>query len=179
MQIQPLQRLKLVGMIVSMAVLSYQPAMHASSSTTVLDAVISRNNSVANAVTLSSGEADSEFTSADVAAPVQLAQATGAPFVSAAKDTSGSAQIVESDGQYYLEFDSAFRSDNGPDLFVVLHTQAVPESYGPNDFVNLGRIQSLEGAQRYAIPAGVDINALRSAVIWCQDFNVTFGYATL
>lgn len=176
MQIHPLQRLKLVGMIVSMAALSYQPAMHASSSITVLESVINRNNSVVNAVTSSSTSA--EVTSAEVAAPTHLAQAVGAPFVSADHPTSGSAQIVESGGQYYLELDSAFRSDSGPDLFVVLHTQAVPESYGPNDFVNLGRLQSLEGAQRYAIPAGVDINAFRSAVIWCQDFNVTFGYAT-
>ncbi|MEL6814563.1 MAG: DM13 domain-containing protein [Cyanobacteria bacterium J06598_3] len=177
MQIQPLQRLKLVGMIVSMAALSYQPAMHASSATTVLSSVINRNDSVANTVKSSSPETSLEFTSAAV--PTQLAQAAGAPFVSVDHPTTGSAQIVESDGQYYLEFDSAFRSDDGPDLFVLLHTQAVPESYGPNDFVNLGRLQSLEGAQRYAIPAGVDINALRSAVIWCQDFDVTFGYATL
>ncbi|MGB7250098.1 MAG: DM13 domain-containing protein, partial [Phormidesmis sp.] len=44
--------------------------------------------------------------------------------------------------------------------------------------VNLGRLEKTDGAQRYAIPADVDIEALKSAVIWCRQFDVTFGYAT-
>ncbi len=92
--------------------------------------------------------------------------------------SAGVAKIVEEDGQRYLEFDSAFRTDSGPDLFVLLHKQATPTSYSTDNYVNLGRVQELDGAQRYAIPADVDIDALKSAVIWCQQFNVTFGFAT-
>ena len=93
-------------------------------------------------------------------------------------DTTGTAKIVEENGQRYLEFDASFSTDSGPDLFVLLHKQATPTSYDPANYVNLGRVQSLGGVQRYAIPADVDINALKSAVIWCQQFNVTFGFAT-
>ena len=105
--------------------------------------------------------------------------ADSAPFVSAGHPTSGAAKVVEVDGQSYLEFDSDFSSDNGPDLFVLLHTEAVPESYSADKYVNLGRLQSVAGGQRYAIPEGVDVSAYKSAVIWCRQFNVTFGYATL
>lgn len=171
MRLQPTQRIKLMTSLVSMVVLAYQTPMQAAGEV-VADSTLPsvRGELVASADLLQGADS-----------PVQLAQASaGAPFVgTAAHPTDGSAQIVEVDGQYYLELDEAFRSDDGPDLFVVLHTQAVPESYGPDDFVNLGRLQSIEGAQRYAIPAGVDIAALKSAVIWCQQFNVTFGYATL
>jgi len=61
----------------------------------------------------------------------------------------------------------------------LLRTAAVPESYASQDYVNLGRLQATEGTQRYAIAADVNIDDLRSAVIWCQEFNVTFGYAAL
>ena len=88
-------------------------------------------------------------------------------------------QIVEENGQRYLELDSSFATESGPDVFVLLHSEAVPSSYSPESYVNLGRIQSFTGAQRYAIPADVDLSVFQSAVIWCEDFNVTFGYAIL
>ncbi|PZO60765.1 MAG: electron transfer flavoprotein [Phormidesmis priestleyi] len=100
-------------------------------------------------------------------------------FIGAAHPTSGTAQIVEENGQRYLEFDSAFSSQAGPDLFVLLHAESVPNSYSPDKYVNLGPLQQVAGAQRYAIPADVAVNDFKSAVIWCRQFDVTFGYATL
>lgn len=109
-----------------------------------------------------------------------LSQAAGAPFISVAHPTAGTAQIVEAaDGQRYLEFDAAFRTDAGPDLLVLLHSDAEPETYGPENYVSLGQVQRVAGRQRYAIPADVDLQAFQSAVIWCREFDVTFGYATL
>lgn len=100
-------------------------------------------------------------------------------FVTAEHETQGSARIVTENGQRYLEFDAAFRSDNGPDLFVLLHRESRPTSYKSGDFVRLGRLQSTSGKQRYAIPAEVSINEFKSAVIWCRAFNATFGFAPL
>ncbi len=120
-------------------------------------------------------------TKADAAVVSQTkvqANAQSAPFIGDAHDASGAAKVVEVEGQRYLEFDADFRSDDGPDLFVLLHREAVPTSYSADNYVNLGRIQALDGAQRYAIPADVDIASIQSAVIWCQQFNVTFSYAT-
>ena len=103
-----------------------------------------------------------------------------AAFVGGAGHTvAGGARIVEEAGQQYLEFDGNFQSDDGPDLFVLLHREAVPTAYADSDYTNLGRLQRVAGTQRYKIPAGVDIDAFSSAVIWCRQFDVTFGYATL
>lgn len=155
MKVSLFQQIKLTGLTLAIAAFSYQPSTQASFSPTF--------QSTNAAITLAQ-------------APNALKRAT---FVGDNRhETSGNAKIVEENGQRYLEFDSAFRSDSGPDLFVLLHKEAVPNSYSPENYVNLGRIQALDGVQRYAIPADVDIADLKSAVIWCQQFDVTFGYAT-
>lgn len=100
-------------------------------------------------------------------------------FVSDAHPTAGNARIVEANGQRYLELDESFRSDAGPDLLVLLHQEAIPESYDSDNYLNLGPMQRTAGAQRYAIPADADLQSFKSAVIWCREFDVTFGYATL
>lgn len=100
-------------------------------------------------------------------------------FVGADHPTQGGAKIVTENGQRYLEFDNAFRSDRGPDLFVLLHRDRNPNNYDKANFVRLGRLQNTSGKQRYAIPANVNVNDFKSAVIWCRAFNVTFGFAPL
>ncbi len=100
-------------------------------------------------------------------------------FTTGAHTTLGQASIVVQGGQRYLEFDQAFRSDSGPDLFVLLHQDSTPTNYSADRFVNLGELQSVSGKQRYAIPEGVSLANLNSAVIWCREFNVTFGHAVL
>ena len=113
--------------------------------------------------------------------PQLIANASAAQsgqFVTAEHETKGTAKIVTENGQRYLEFDAAFRSDNGPDLFVLLHREGRPTSYENGDFIRLGRLQNTSGKQRYVIPADVSINEFKSAVIWCRAFNATFGFAT-
>ncbi|NJN29942.1 MAG: DM13 domain-containing protein [Synechococcales cyanobacterium RM1_1_8] len=100
-------------------------------------------------------------------------------FVAAEHPTEGMAKIVMENGQRYLEFDSAFRSDDGPDLFVLLHRDRSPSDYNEENYISLGRLQSTNGTQRYAIPAGVSLQDFQSAVIWCRAFNATFGFAPL
>ncbi len=176
--VKGLRQIKKVCLVAAIAAFAYQPAMRASAERFIhpFSTVPMTDTLVAATPAIPENEAHQlagQFTDAT------KRQSQGASFVSAAHPTAGSAQIVEENGQRYLEFDSAFRSDSGPDLFVLLHTAAVPSAYAPQDYVNLGRLQATAGRQRYAIPADVDIDDLRSAVIWCQEFNVTFGYATL
>lgn len=120
--------------------------------------------------------------------PVQPAQATPTAaatvaaqtgsFEGVAHPTLGTATIIEENGKRYLEFDGEFQSDGGPDLVVLLHTEAVPQTYNSQTYVNLGALQATTGTQRYEIPETVSIETFQSAVIWCRQFNVTFGYAT-
>jgi len=46
-------------------------------------------------------------------------------------------------------------------------------------FVDLGRLRSFKGSQRYAIPAGVDLAKYPSLIIWCEAFSVLISPADL
>jgi len=112
----------------------------------------------------------------------QVAIATG-DFVSAEHPTVGSVRIVSENGGRYLEFDSAFTSDQGPDLHVLLDkTGTPPTSYAEAEagrYVNLGGLQAVNGMQRYPIPDEIQVSNYQSVVIWCRMANATFGYAPL
>jgi hypothetical protein len=119
---------------------------------------------------------------AELSTPVgsKIAEAsvlTSGNFEKSEHPTSGAAQIVMQNGKKYLKFDSSFQSENGPDLFVILHRQDSPKSYGKADYVSLGRLKKVSGQQMYAIPTGVNIAKFKSVVIWCKKFNATFGFA--
>jgi Electron transfer DM13 len=100
-------------------------------------------------------------------------------FVKAEHPTTGGASVVMKDGKQYLMLDQQFKSDSGPDLKVLLHREATPKNYTAADYVNLGPLKQVAGAQVYEIPAGMDVAEYKSAVIWCQEFNATFGFAML
>jgi hypothetical protein len=46
-------------------------------------------------------------------------------------------------------------------------------------FVDLGRLRSFKGSQRYPIPEGVDLKKYQSVVIWCEQFGVLISPADL
>jgi len=103
-------------------------------------------------------------------APASLYKGT---FVSAVHPTSGSALVNAS--KTMLTFTS-FMSDNGPNLDIYL----VSDLSNVNaDVINLGNIKGLSGTHSYDLPANVDFAVYKHVVVWCSDFNVNFGYATL
>jgi hypothetical protein len=124
-------------------------------------------------------------------AAVETAQAPSGlkagSFVSGEHPTSGGAQIITRNGQTVLVLDEAFATDRGPDLVVVLHRSANvlggtnPPAYPlvEGDYVVLEGLKSTRGRQEYVIPSGLDLANYRSAAIWCQAFNATFGAASL
>lgn len=103
-------------------------------------------------------------------------------FMAGEKPTTGMATIVNEGGHYFLELDDAFStSDQGPDLHVLLDTsEQPPQTYeNANSAVNLGKLHSYSGTQRYPIPDAVSPEEFKSVVIWCRMANATFGYAPL
>lgn len=113
------------------------------------------------------------------ATPMILALKTTQAFQSAAKPTQGNAEIKSIDGKQYLHLDASFETGNGPQVEVLLHRDAVPESYDSDNYISLGEIKSFQGEQWYEIPEELDINSFKSVSIWCREFNVTFGYAPI
>ena len=102
-------------------------------------------------------------------------------FVAAEHPTQGAVSIINEKGKRYLEFDKTFKSDMGPDLYVILHRAATLPKGGLKepDYVTVGRLQKVSGTQRYAIPNNVNLANYRTVAVWCRMFNATFGYALL
>lgn len=90
----------------------------------------------------------------------------------------GTARLVRIPGDLLeLRFDSNFRSDSGPSLFVYLSNCAIVN--GSNQAscarVELGPLKSLSGAQTYAVPSNVTIDQYAHVIVLCKPFVVTFG----
>ena len=103
-------------------------------------------------------------------------------FVGVEKPASGSAKIISDGGSHYLVFDSSFSTSNqGPDLHVLLDIAAKPSKNYKNlgKTVNLGKLKSFSGVQRYVIPDVINVAQFKSVVIWCRTANATFAYASL
>ena len=114
----------------------------------------------------------------------QVAALMSGEFTAAEAPTTGMAQVVEENGQKYLQIDSAFSTtDRAPDLQVLLDTvEQPPASYEGAEsgrYLNLGGLQNVSGEQRYPIPEFVDVSQFNSVVVWCRMANATIGYAPL
>ena len=117
-------------------------------------------------------------TPAPPAGPVALASG---PFRSLEHATTGSATLVRlPDGGHAVQFEALDTSD-GPDLHVYLSDKASdsPEAAFGSGFTNLGELKANRGNQVYAVPAGTDLDTVRSVVIWCKRFSAGFAVAPL
>jgi ABC-type antimicrobial peptide transport system permease subunit len=80
----------------------------------------------------------------------------------------------------FLEPD--FEVGPGPAFHVYLVPKAAIRANGDLDnvmFVDLGGLRAFKGAQRYPIPAGVDLKNYSSVIIWCERFGVLISPADL
>lgn len=102
-------------------------------------------------------------------------------FIDAGYSTKGTASIITENGKKYIQLDNQFKSDNGPDLFVILHKDDKLPNTGIKeaDYTSIAPLKSTNGAQKYEIPENVDVANFKSVAIWCRRFNATFGYAVL
>ena len=94
----------------------------------------------------------------------------------------GTARIVELPGGGAQVQLSAFEVTNGPDLEVWLSAHPDPATSGDvsdNDWLSLGQLKGNVGDQAYSVPAGTDLTAYKSVVIWCEQFGVLFSPAAL
>jgi hypothetical protein len=93
----------------------------------------------------------------------------------------GEAQLHRlADGSHVLRLHE-LDAQNGPDLKVYL--SAAPRDANADalddDYVSLGGLAGNVGSSNYEIPADVDLERYRTAVIWCERFSVGFAVAQL
>jgi hypothetical protein len=136
---------------------------------------------------------ESTATASPTAPPAEMAQMTenaviSGRFISGEHPTQGGVQIINQDGKRILQLDQQFTTSTaGPDLVVALHRSAnvIGETDPPayplqeGDYVVLAPLQQYSGTQSYEIPANINLEDFQSAVIWCRQFNATFGAAAL
>lgn len=96
--------------------------------------------------------------------------------------SSGEATLVrQADGSVELQF-SDFSVTNGPDLKVWLISNASPQGAGDvkaSVVLKLSQLKGNIGDQVYRIPAGTDVSAFKSVVIYCEQFSFMFAAAPL
>jgi len=91
------------------------------------------------------------------------------------------ALVRQPDGSFELQF-SNFSVTNGPDLKVWMISDPSPEGGGDVKAAQQLRLSQLKGNigdQVYRIPAGTDVSAFKSVVIYCQQFSALFAVAEL
>ncbi len=84
------------------------------------------------------------------------------------------------DGLVHLGAD--FEVGPGPAFHVFLVPKAEVRSSADvkgTMFIDLGGLRAFKGSQKYAVPAGVDLKAYPSVVIWCKEFGVLISPADL
>jgi hypothetical protein len=119
---------------------------------------------------------------------VSAAQADAVPAVGRFADADfvhrgrGAATVLRGgDGRTIVRF-REFSVTNAPDLYVWLVAHATPSSADDvkkSAYISLGRLKGNMGDQNYDVPAGVDLAAFRSVVIWCRRFGALFSAAPL
>lgn len=146
----------------------------------LLVAVITAMVTLGCATEVTSNQLETQTPSAtNIANPVAVAEAGS--FQDGEHPTQGKVSVITENGKRYLEFAQDFKTDNGPDLFVILHRSEKPPIYRvqEKDYVSIAALEKTSGTQRYALPDNLNLAEFKSVAIWCRKFNATFGYAVL
>ncbi len=130
--------------------------------------------------TAPAGDPDRDATAGRSPPPGLQALRSGS-FRSLEHATTGKAIVLRRPGGSLILRLERLATSNGPDLRVYLsHVPARNDLHAyRTGFIDLGALKGNRGSQNYAIPAGTDLSAFKSAVIWCRRFAVGFGVAPL
>ena len=99
------------------------------------------------------------------------------------RKVSGQWQIIEtSDGNRFLELGDDFRTSGAPDLKIYLSELSADEV--ANDTAEpsgtlIAPLESTRGAQRYEIPADLDLSGFQSVLIHCRQFTKLWAASAL
>jgi len=139
-----------------------------------------------SAVVLGTGLAFSAVTPAAIAqdAPAVTAEVSlpSGTLTKKKKKLRGNWEVVQRDGNTYIQFDEDFVAARGPDLKVFLSPQSIADVTGKTAIegaLNIGELQKTKGAQEYLIPAEVNLSDYTSVLVHCEQYAVLWGGSDL
>lgn len=100
------------------------------------------------------------------------------------QQTSGGYRVESTGGDLQLILEDDFRTDDGPDLHVVLSMVGVEEVESENAAADVSTLivsplTKLEGEQHYDLPDDLDLSGFNSVLIHCVEFTHLYGAAPL
>jgi hypothetical protein len=115
------------------------------------------------------------------AGPIAQAQGSFVAGSTPGDRAAGKATVYKLENSSQILRLEDFSTTNGPDLFVVLSSNANPDAdgIGKDNYLQLAALKGNQGNQNYELPGDIDLGKYKSVVIWCRTFNVVFGYAAL
>ena len=97
-------------------------------------------------------------------------------------DVDGTWKIVRDGGKTYVVLDDAFNTKGAPDLKIFLSPNGAAGLDNRNATQGsqlVAVLTSNRGAQRYEVPAGVDLQRFRAIVIHCEKYTKLWAAADL
>lgn len=95
-------------------------------------------------------------------------------FTSGVHVTSGMVKVYEDKSKNRILVFENFKTDGGPDLRIYL-----AEDKAITNFIQITDKVNTNGSYTLSIPANVDLKKQTTVVIWCRQFSVLFGSASL
>ena len=106
----------------------------------------------------------------------------GGTWTKKSQKIAGAWKIVETAEGRYLELDDSFKTRRAPDLKLFLsplEAGSVNAKNATSGSVLIAKLQKAKGAQRYEIPADIDLDAFQTLVLHCEKYTKLWGVSAL
>lgn len=96
--------------------------------------------------------------------------------------SAGTWKIVKNGEDHFIVLDSKFKTHSAPDLKLFLSKKSSKDLNSKNatrGAVRIAKLTSNKGAQRYKLPASVDLADYKSVIIHCEKYSKLWSTGTL
>lgn len=106
----------------------------------------------------------------------------GGAWTGKSQKIAGNWKIVETAEGRFLELDDAFKTRRAPDLKLFLSPLEAGDVNARNTTsgsVLIAKLEKAKGAQRYELPADLDLDDYRTLVLHCEQYTKLWGVSAL
>lgn len=122
------------------------------------------------------------FATALVTSNDAYAEGQGGTWTKKSQKIAGAWKIVETAEGRFLELDDSFKTRRAPDLKLFLSPREAGDVNAKNatsGSVLIAKLQKAKGAQRYELPADLDLDDYQTLVLHCEQYTKLWGVSAL